>query len=183
MAKKRRKNYKVTPTGAIGKNTAAAMQGLAAGTWTAQNGQAVPIPAQPLDPAVASAQVAANRNVAVGDLYGTWQQGNLDQDYGFGAGGAANPYSRAALLQESFRRSQRGTTNSYASQGQLYSGAYNRMQNENQRNYDIGYDQRRRDYDRQSGDIGFGRLENYANAGTGVDETKFNALLRALGGL
>ena len=140
-------------------------------------------PAQPLDPNVVNQQVIARRNVTLGDLRATFDQGNLDQEYGFGAGGAANPYSRAALLQEHFKRSQLGTTNSYAANGQLYSGAYGRMQNENQRNYDIGYDQLRRAYDAQSGNIALDRLGTYANAGTGVDDATFQSLLKQLGGL
>lgn len=34
-----------------------------------------------------------------------------------------NPYSRAALAQRAYNNNQRGATNSYAAQGQLYSGA------------------------------------------------------------
>lgn len=140
-------------------------------------------PTQPLHPDVVNAQITANRNVGLGDLNATWQQANLDSEYGFGAGGAASPYSKAALLQESFNRSRLGTTNSYASQGQLHSGAYGRAQNENQRNYDIGFDELRRAYDRMSGDIKFGQLQNYADAGSGVDDAAWQALLKALGKL
>lgn len=140
-------------------------------------------PVQPLDPNVVNAQVTSTRNIQVGDAQATFQQGNLDQDYGFGAGGAANPYSRAALLQENFKRSQLGTTNSYASQGQLYSGAYGRMQGENQRNYSIGYDQLHREYDQRTGDIAFGRLQNYADAGTNVSQSQWAGLYASLGKL
>jgi hypothetical protein len=130
-----------------------------------------------------NSEITGQRNVAIGDLNATWQQGNLDQTYGFGAGGAANPYSRVALAGENLKRSQLGTLNSYAGQGQLYSGAYDRMQNENQRNYDIGYDQLRRDYDQQSGNLQLGRLQSYADAGSGVDQAKWAALFKSLGGL
>lgn len=142
-----------------------------------------PAPVQPEDPNVLNAQAIGQRNVAVGDLTAAFQQGNLDQSYGFGAGGAADPYSQANLLQENYRRSTRGTTNNYAASGQLYSGAYNRAQNENTRNYDIGYDQLRRAYDQASGNIQLGRLQTYANAGTAIDDAKFKALIQALAGL
>lgn len=140
-------------------------------------------PVQPMDPSVVNAQVTAQRNVGVADLYSTWNQGNLDQDYGFGAGGAANPYSQAALLQENYRRAKTGTVTSYTNEQQQFSGAYGRMQTENTRNYDIGYDQLRRGYDQATGENQFGRLREYANAGTGVDDATYEALRRQLGGL
>lgn len=42
-----------------------------------------------------------------------------------------NPYSRAALLAKSYREAKSGTTNSLASQGQLYSGALRNAQDVN----------------------------------------------------
>jgi hypothetical protein len=69
---------------------------------------------RPLDPAEIAAGISANRNLALGNANATYQQGQLQQQYGYGESGAANPYSRAALLQESFQRSKLGTTNSYA---------------------------------------------------------------------
>lgn len=62
----------------------------------------------------------------------------LQQDYGIDPGFndyKANPYSRAALLEQSYRRANRASANSLASAGQLYSGAsqnaesYNREDN------------------------------------------------------
>lgn len=43
----------------------------------------------------------------------------------------SNPFSQAALLKRSYDQSVRGTTNSYAAQGQLYSGALENAQSEN----------------------------------------------------
>jgi hypothetical protein len=49
-----------------------------------------------------------------------------DQDFGLGDGYndyKANPYSRAALLEQSYMKANRGTGNSYAAAGQLYAGS------------------------------------------------------------
>lgn len=43
-----------------------------------------------------------------------------------------NPFSKMALLQRSYEQEKSGTQNSYAAGGQLHSGAYGRMVNENQ---------------------------------------------------
>jgi len=48
------------------------------------------------------------------------------QDYGLDAGFndyKTNPYSRASLLEQSYQRANRGSTNSYAAAGQLYAGS------------------------------------------------------------
>lgn len=140
-------------------------------------------PVQPLDPAVEQEKIVGQRNVALGDAYSTWQQANLDSQYGFGAGGAANPYSDAAKLQRNYKNDVLGTTSGLASQGQYNSGAYGSAQNENARNFDMGYDALRRGYDQASGNLQFNRLQTYANAGTGTDAAKFDALLNAIKGL
>ncbi|WP_259314925.1 hypothetical protein [Capillimicrobium parvum] len=46
-----------------------------------------------------------------------------------------NPFSRAQLLQRAYQQTQRGTGNRYAARGQLYSGALQRAQSDNQFNY------------------------------------------------
>jgi hypothetical protein len=150
---------------------------------TAPGVQAPPpdVGGRPLDPAEIAAGVSANRNVALSNANTTYQQGYLDQTYGYGDTGAANPYSRAALLQESYQRSQLGTTNNYAARGQLYSGAYDRMQGENQHQYSIAEDANRRQYDQASYQNRYGNAQTVANYGIGVDDTTYNALLNALG--
>ncbi len=50
----------------------------------------------------------------------------------------SNPFSRAALLQRSYDNAKRGTTNSMAAAGQLYSGALQNAQNENARGFQQG---------------------------------------------
>lgn len=65
------------------------------------------------------------------------------QEYGLDPGYndyKANPYSRAALLEQTYRRANRASGNSLAAMGQLYSGAsqnaetYNRENNAQERN-------------------------------------------------
>lgn len=56
----------------------------------------------------------------------------------------ANPFSRAALLQRSYDQAKRGSTNSYAARGQLYSGALQNAQDENTFGFQRGDDQLRR---------------------------------------
>jgi DNA-binding transcriptional MerR regulator len=66
-----------------------------------------------------------------------------EQEYGLDPGYndyKANPYSRAALLEKTYQRSQRASGNSLAAAGQLYSGAsqnaetYNREHKDQERN-------------------------------------------------
>lgn len=136
---------------------------------------------RPLDPQEEAYRLGAGRNVTLAQGEGAYQRGQAEQFYGYGASGAANPYSQAALLEESYKRSKLGTTNNYASSGQLHSGAYGRMQGENQRQYSIGVDRNRREYDQTVHGINYGVAQTVANNGIGVDEETYKALLRALG--
>jgi hypothetical protein len=52
-----------------------------------------------------------------------------------------NPYSEAALLQRSYENGQRGSKNSYAAQGHLYSGALVNARNSNTHAFDLGRNQ------------------------------------------
>lgn len=52
----------------------------------------------------------------------------------------SNPFSKAGLLKRTYQQSRRGTTNSYAANGQLYSGALGRAQDSNTFNYLQGQD-------------------------------------------
>lgn len=153
---------------------------------TAQNPYAGPTnpytaPTPPIDPAYEAYKVTAGRNTALADADALYQGSRIENDYGLGSD-TSNPYSRAKLLEENYKRSQRGTTNSYASQGQLNSGAYERMQGENTRNYSMGYDQLARGYGDAKYQNTRNQLGTYASNATGVDQAKFDALLRALGG-
>jgi hypothetical protein len=71
--------------------------------------------------------------------YGYDAQGNL-----ISGGSDWNPYNEAQILQRNYDNTVRGTTNSYAAQGQLYSGAINNAQNTNTWNYGVASDKLKR---------------------------------------
>lgn len=75
------------------------------------------------------------------------QSRDILKDYGYQEGPAAfqfgavdpnNPFSKAALLKQSFERAQRGNTNSYAARGLGFSGAAQRAQNNTLSEYQQG---------------------------------------------
>lgn len=66
-----------------------------------------------------------------GNISGTSIADNVD---------ITNPFSKAALLKQSYGRSQRSTTNSYAGMGQFGSGAYENAQKQNTFNNEQGRD-------------------------------------------
>jgi hypothetical protein len=149
-------------------------------------GLAGPISAQtvggpPLDPAQASYDVTAQRNLGLAQGEQAYQQGQVDYNYGYGAGGAANPYSRAALLQESFKRNVLGTTNSMAASGQQYSGSSGRAQDENARRYSIQSDANRRAYDDATHGLSYNTATSAANTGIGMSDGSYQSILKALG--
>lgn len=149
---------------------------------TGNNPTPVQPSAQPPDPNVLNAQLVGNRNVAIGNATAAYDTGNLSFDSGINPDGTvntANPYSRAALYQLAYERQQLGTTNSMAARGQLYSGAL-----QNQRGLDAGnYAQQdagnRLGYQRALHGVQTNRLTTYANAGTGVSDADFAALLKS----
>jgi hypothetical protein len=145
---------------------------------------APPIPGtpQPVDPALEEQRLIANRNIALGNGEAAYQQGNLGFDYGYNPNGTintANPYSRAAMLQLGYEHQQAGTTNSYAAQGQLYSGAIQNALGEGSRQYGANEAANRLAYQRATHGIQAGQLGTVANAGTGVSNADFQALLKA----
>lgn len=99
---------------------------------------AAPAPlAQPVDPlrdsAVNQAGLLYNQSLQQAQ----YAQGQLGSNYGLGvdAGGGvyddpSNPFSQAAGLQAAYDRSKQSNTTSYASQGQLYSGALQNAQDD-----------------------------------------------------
>lgn len=105
---------------------------------------AAPAPAAPYTPPV-DPQFGADVNTANLNLGTTLQQnqaarGQLGTVFGLGVDASgntiddhSNPFSRAAALQTSYDNSVRGTQNSYAARGQLYSGAVQEAQNWNAR--------------------------------------------------
>jgi hypothetical protein len=145
-----------------------------------------PAPPAPLppDPTEALAQQQATRNLELGNLESQYQTGQLYHQYGYNQQGQidpSNPYSRAALLQHTYQQTQRGTMNSYAASGQLYSGALGRAQGENTRQYSIQDAALREGLAGQLHQVGFGQLQNAANYGLNMTQADYDALLRALG--
>jgi hypothetical protein len=72
-----------------------------------------------------------------------YQKTREDQEYGLTPGFndyQSNPYSRAALLEQSYQRADRGSTNSYAASGQLYAGSLQNSLGVNRGNYGQGRD-------------------------------------------
>lgn len=136
--------------------------------------------APPIDPNYDAYRVSSGRNLALANADATYAGAQIENQYGLGSD-TSNPYSRAKLLEETYKRSQRGTLNNYAAQGQLYSGAYGRMQGENKRNYSMGYDELARSYQDAKRTNTRNQLGAYADYGVGVDDAQFNSLLRALG--
>lgn len=128
-------------------------------TWTppaAQNA-ALPQPVKPvkfdplLDPSYAASYSAAqNGNQHAQNAY-DYGIHNIGQSYGYDPTGALitggadlNPYAQAAVLKRNYDNSVRGTTNSYAAQGQLYSGALKNAQAANDYGYGLSSDQLQR---------------------------------------
>lgn len=135
----------------------------------------------PLDPAFQAQQAAANLNIQFGNAWDQYQTGQIENQYGLGLD-TSNPYSRAKLLEESYTRSRRGTTNSLAAQGQLYSGAMQTAQDENLRNYSIGKDTLSRERQAALDAILKGNLDRYGQVGANIDDQTLQSLLAALGG-
>lgn len=127
-------------------------QQAASGHIAGQQGGAAP----PFDADLAARTSAANqrRTTLLSDQDVDMQQ--TSQEYGFsynpatGAFGGfdpTNPFSQAALLMKARKERDQGENTSYASSGQLYSGAYNTAKKETQSGYDKGYDTLRRGFD------------------------------------
>lgn len=98
---------------------------------------------RPWDAAYLSSENTANTKYNNSILGLDAKKLGVEQDYGLDAGFndyKANPYSRAALLEQTYQRANRAAGNSLAAAGQLYSGAsqnaetYNREHNGQERN-------------------------------------------------
>lgn len=139
-----------------------------------------PVGGPPIDPNYEAYVLGANRNITLGNADAAYQKGDLEQTYGYGASGAANPYSRAALLRESFQRAKLGTTNSAGNQ--IYSGSYRQAQGENQHQYSIAEDANRREYDRSVYGVNYGVAKNASDYGVGMDQATYQRIINALGG-
>jgi hypothetical protein len=169
-----------------------------------------PVGARPLDPAEISAQISSARNWQLGEAQAQYQTGKVRQQYGvddasnpysemanlryeYGIGDASNPYNRAKMLEKSYQETKAGNLNTFASQGQLYSGAYSKTaadvetkrgadETVLQRGFSQGNDAIQRAFADAMQGIQYGRAQSAAENALGVDDATYQALLRALGG-
>jgi hypothetical protein len=139
----------------------------------------------PVDPQFEAQKAAANRNIALGDAWDTYQTGRLNQSYGNLDNPAAdltsNPYSRAAALQNAYLTAKRQSLNSYAAQGQLYSGAYQNRTEDVTRGYNEGLHGLRTEKQDAIDQILKGGMDRYSQVGATVSDDQLRAILRALG--
>lgn len=103
----------------------------------------VPYSAAPWDSAEQLSDAGADAKYNNALLNAGYKKTAYETEYGLDPGFndfKANPYSRAALLEQSFQRANRASGNSLAASGQLYSGAsqnaetYNREHDAQERN-------------------------------------------------
>lgn len=135
----------------------------------------------PVDPYLEARKVAAQRTLQIGAAQDTYQLGRIENMYGFGSD-MSNPYSQAKLLEDTYKRTKRGSETSYAAQGQLYSGALQRKLEDDYRNYNVQTDQARRAYQDAKGEVQRGQVDRYSGILGDIDEQTYQSLLRALGG-
>lgn len=107
-----------------------------------------------------------NRNLDFSNLDYNQQEQRVKQAYGFDD--KSNPYSRAAMLQRQYQQNRNQTLNSYASQGQLYSGSLSNARNLDRYNYDKTYDTEERNYQAALADIASGRLKAQRERDEGI---------------
>lgn len=127
--------------------------------------------AQPLDP------VADQRRILIQQQLGNTQadinQQEQDVKRQYGLDDPTDPFSRAALLRQSYQNRVRGTTNSYAANGQLYAGSEQNAQNSNATNFTQGQDALRKAQDGQIANLERQRTQAIFNAASGnLDATQ-----------
>jgi hypothetical protein len=144
---------------------------------------------QPVDPFLESQRLAATNNIQLGDAESAWQQGQLQRQSGFDAtgnlvssGADFNPFSQAMQLQDAYHANRLGNTNSYAAQGQLYSGALQNAQGAADKSYAQGYDALKTSTLGGYHGLQAGRLGNYASNTLGTGSADFASLYKQLYG-
>jgi len=133
---------------------------------------------QPWDLAYQNAVNAANTRFQNQQLdYGT-RRTLAEQDFGLGAyaDAAVNPYSRAALLRQSYDQSVKGTRNRAGRQ--IFSGSYELAQRGNERNYAKASDQLRREYESAMADITREEVDDRGQAERDIEGAGFSLLGR-----
>lgn len=149
------------------------------------NGQGPQVaPTPPPDPGLLTLEAQNNLGSGLSSAVSGYRTGQIGYQTGYNQDGSlnsANPYSQAALLQESYKRSTAGTTNSYAGQGQLNSGAYGRMQNENARNLSIGSNQLQNQASNAYYNNNVTNAQNQITYGSGTVSPQLASIFKALG--
>jgi hypothetical protein len=133
---------------------------------------------QPFDPTY-EAQVGLNqRSFNEMNIGLDQQQSGLIRAYGLDD--PTDPYSRLALLRQSFERAKRSATNSYFARGQGYSGAAQNALDSAARGYGEGYDTLRKGEDQALADIAARRAAARRGLEQGNIDAGGDALTRAL---
>lgn len=107
-----------------------------------------------------------------------FNQGQLSSDYGFG--NSSDPFSVARNLQYQWEVTNRGTQNSMAAQGQLYSGANQDLYAYNRRNYDQSVDAAQKEYQAQLRDLIAQRYDIQSQYNQGAIGAKADQLASAM---
>ena len=156
------------------------------GAITAPVRTAAPLPSTPgqpagppLDPQWIQQQAAAQRGLDLGSAWDTYATGQLEQQYGFN--NSSDPYSVAMRLQDAYQSQQRGTTNSLAAQGQLYSGALQNQRNADAKGYAQSYHDAYQQYQGAKDQITRGAIDRVSNTVGNVSQDQINMILRQLG--
>ena len=110
--------------------------------WGKENRQPEEIP---LDSTYIREEGAANRQQENEKTNTHWARQQMEAEYGFENPGT-NPFSRAALLQRSYKNAQRISSGSYGVRGQLHSGAYQRRIGSDDFNFAAAQDSLEREY-------------------------------------
>jgi hypothetical protein len=137
-----------------------------------------PTPSIEADTGYASQVAAINKSRADALTALTAQEGATKR--GYGIEDTSDPFSKAAMLQQSLQRNQRSSTNGLAAAGQLYSGALQNSQNNNQSNYNENYDSLKKSYDAALAAIKQQRATVETSADGQIGDAQGDALTRAI---
>ena len=105
-------------------------------------------------------------------------ENRIKQDFGFDD--PSNPFNRLKMMERMYQQSKTGTTNSMAAQGQLYSGALERQQDDLSFRESGDRDSLRRNYDDLLGGIQARRLGLTTGADEDVSNADYDRILAAM---
>lgn len=134
----------------------------------------------PLDDAGYNSAInMANRTYADEELGLNQKEYGVKEQYGFDPQFANNPYTRANMLKRAADQRFRGTLNSSAGAGQLYSGATSRAQLSNDFQTGAETDEARRSYTSALQEIEASRLSSARDRDSGYDRAYLDMIDRA----